>query len=173
MTRDDVTLAALALRDRFGEEGFGPVAINMGLCADFADALSVDLAEAGVDAEVFTLDCYWSPDGGLDADAAARRAAVRLPEGLDWDVLTMAEVANRASHAWVEFGGMCFDAEMTDGVASPFDLPSIRHALTEIFDLDPTLFPDDLEGRDWWIASRDLRAVREAEMGVPAARLAF
>lgn len=169
MTRDEVTLATLALTGRFEAEGFGPVAINTGLCADFADALCADLAGVGAAAEIFTLDYFWSPDGGLDADSAARRAVVKLPDGLDWDMLTSADVAERASHAWVEFEGLCFDAEAPEGVESPFDLPSIRHALTEIVDADPQMFPHDLEDRSWWIESRSLRAVRELEMDEPPA----
>jgi cell division ATPase FtsA len=49
---ETISTAALSLRDAFERDGVSPVEINMGPCADFAAALSQDLAEQGISVEI-------------------------------------------------------------------------------------------------------------------------
>ncbi len=160
MIQTDIRIIAETLRAEFEEEGVATVEINLGLCSDFADALEAELSNAGVLAEIYTLDYFWSDDGGIDPDALKRRSAFTLPPGLTWEVLTRLDFANAASHTWVEVDGKCIDAESTAGEETPFNLRCVRHALTEI--VGDVMLRSLTEEHEWWRKSLAIRKEREA-----------
>jgi hypothetical protein len=161
---------ATSLRDAFLTDGMTSVEINMGLCADFADALAGELAASGVDVTITGLDYFWTENDGVDDAAQARRNMAAPPPGLDWKALGEIDVANGASHTWIEYDGLCFDAEMTDGTENPFDLPCIRHALTELLDGDPARLAGLVESHAWWKESLEVRRQRDESLGTALSR---
>lgn len=150
--------AARTLRDAFSAEGVSPVQVNMGLCADFADALSTKLLEMGISAEIRCLDDFWAEHGDMDTAARRMRERATLPPEVDWTSLGDDDFANRAAHSWVEVEGMAFDSEHIDGVSTAFDLSSIRHALTEIVGEEVTT--QLAERHAWWREAQDIAARR-------------
>ncbi len=164
MAFNAITAMASTIRNEFIADGFNPVTINMGLCADFADALASGLTNEGIDVEITGTDYFWSEDSGVDELAQMRRDQVALPPGLRWDDLDAFDFANCASHTWLEFGGRCFDAELVEGTDNPFDFPCIRHALVEILDEHPERREALAEKHDWWRESIAIRRRREKEM---------
>jgi hypothetical protein len=161
---ETISTAALSLRDAFERDGVSPVEIDMGSCADFADALSQDLAEQGISVEITGTDYFWPEDGGSDEMSLARREGIVLPPTLTWQRLADLDFANSASHTWIEYDGFCYDAEMTEGTRNPFDFPCIRHALTEIMEIKPGRLEKLVAEHDWWRQSMGIRTERELSL---------
>jgi hypothetical protein len=165
---DVISAVATSLRDEFLHEGIGRIEVNMGSCADFADALSQQLADLGLDVTISGTDYYWAEDGGIDALALARREGVILPPSLSWEQLRDLDFANSASHTWIEHEGLCYDAEMVEGTTNPFDFPCIRHALTEIMEFEAGRLDKLVTEHAWWRQSLDIRLEREASLNAEA-----
>lgn len=146
----------------FAANGIPLIEINLGYCADFADAVWTELKAADVEVQLFNLDDYWAVDGGVDRDALARRETIQLPPGLDWDMLTALDIAAMASHTWIEYGGKCFDAERANGIDSPFEFSCVRHAMTEVLERNPIVLESLVRDHRWWREAIEHRAVRES-----------
>lgn len=155
---------AADIRDSFMGSGMSLVEINLGSCADFADALHTHLAAQGIDTVITGLDYFWAEDGGIDETALSRRAATTLPPGLTWDLLTELDLPNAASHTWLEQSGFCYDAEVVHGTTNPFDFPCIRHALTEVMAWVPVRLEALTQEHEWWREAMDIRKGREEIM---------
>jgi hypothetical protein len=149
------------VRDEFMADGIPAVEINLGLCADFADAVWTELKAQGIAVDVCNLDDYWAFDGEMDAASLARRNAIQLPPGLDWGMLTEMAVADNASHTWIEFEGKFFDAERPNGIDTPFEFPCVRHALTEILERDDRAMAALVAAHGWWRDAMRTRVERE------------
>lgn len=163
MSLEIVRQAVARLRDEYVDTGHSPVEINLGLCADFADELWRSLRQRGLEIDVMSLDDFWSENGETNIKVIARRKDFAPPPGLDWDGMGEIDIANQASHSWIEFDGLCFDAEAAEGVRSPFDLPCIRHALTEIMEREPGRLDSLFSEHGWWRQAMEIRTTREAE----------
>jgi hypothetical protein len=155
-TAPGITLALEAMVEEFRiESAVSPIEINAGLCADFADAFT---SAFGRGTEILGTD---------DLFTEARSGSERLkaavpPPGLTWDDLDVLGAVEGLSHSWIAYDGRHFDAELTRGAASPFDLPCIRHGLHELMEMrEPVLLEALVSEHAWWHETQKIREERE------------
>lgn len=149
-----------SLRDAFEtEDGLSATAINSGLCADFADAIT---SSFGMESAVFSIDDLFDDSGGLVTVSAP-------PPGTDWNLLERIGVPDDLSHSWILFDGRHYDAEAPDGVDNPFDLACVRHGLHELLERRNGKLLDELtESYGWWREAARLRLEREPLLPGPS-----
>lgn len=171
--RGAVAAAVAAAARAWIEEGEAEdaVAINRGLCADFADALARGIREdAGIEVGLMSFHdlCFDDPAprgsiGGFDPSAIARHPGLAPPPGTDWRMLEAVRANLEVCHTWIVHAGLHYDAETPEGCANPLDLYCVRHALAELVQLHrPDLYDALVAEHGWWARTRDIRSLREA-----------
>lgn len=167
MPTTDIALALEALVAAFStDDGITRIEINTGLCADFADAFT---SSFGRGSQVIGID-----DMAEEALAGRGRFPnASSPPGMTWDALEAVGMSMDLSHTWIFFEGRHFDAEMTEGVDNPFDLPCIRHGLHELLEMrEPDLLSRLTEEHGWWMETQRIRLEREPLLFGPSTETA-
>jgi len=153
----DISVALEALVESFRTlDGVSRVAINTGLCADFADAFT---SSYGNGTDMMDLETM------VEEVGEGRMPGAVPPPGLTWELLGEMGMTEQLSHSWVIFEGRHYDAESTAGVDNPFDLLCVRHGLHELMVLrQPDLLAKLTEEHPWWQKTLDVRKQREPEI---------
>ena len=129
---DPQSLIEMAIRERLIEiigEGLDKSAsqINNGGCEDFALAVLEDLGHMqGV--ELVWSDAWWKEDFLADIDAL-RSEGAPLPENID--DARLARIIGQATHAWLSWNGLCFDAEAPQGKNHFLELPIYQRQFSQ------------------------------------------
>lgn len=158
---------AAAIRDLAKEfiasgDAPSPVAINTGLCADFASAFEETHGTSFPLASICSLDDVLDEEYRFDAFRVVQHRGFEPPPGLTYEDLNAIGAGEKLSHTWLEDKGMHHDAEVPEGVAHAFDLPCLRHGLHEILEAhDPAKLATLEKSNGWWAETARIRAVRE------------
>lgn len=139
-----ISEAIIRLREQYVSEGQAPdfLAINHGLCGDFADEIVELLPEVeGLEAIGITgfvetdpeTDCAYDSGGPFDLELiGAHWPNITPPEGLTWeDMNQLSEDAGFScgTHVFLTFNGKFYDAEAEQGVDTPFELPFFQRVI--------------------------------------------
>lgn len=162
-SQEDPSEIVHKLRDRWVEEtGKTPQQINAGMCFDFADELASDHPELFFSVGLGNFmnhDCKtgqncWDATGFDLELLRLHYPAWHPPQGWTWK--TMFEVVNDGCHGWAicKTNGLCYDIEVPDGIANPFELPWFKRffaalrskTMTESQDED---YDEDYEDFGW------------------------
>lgn len=163
----DITLALEDLVDAFStDDGITRIEINTGLCADFADAFTSSFGRGSQVIGIEDMVEEALAGGGRFPNASP-------PPGMTWDALEAVGMSMDLSHTWIFSEGRHFDAEMTEGVDNPFDLPCIRHGLHELMAMrEPGLLSRLTEEHPWWMETQRIMQEREPLLFGPSTETA-
>lgn len=129
MNLNRISEAVESLREDYVEHGFAQsyYEINNGQCEDFAMDLLKKLRSITTDVHELFNGSFMTGDG-WDWKLLKDAWGIEPPAGLSADEV---DQFNFGGHVWVEVGGLHFDAEAPEGVASFFELPIFKRAVVK------------------------------------------
>lgn len=154
--------------------------LNCGLCVDVADEIErritgtplAALPVAVLQFEDFCIDPEDDSDtpGDIRLEAVAHYPGFEPPPGVTWDDLNRWRFGESTVHAWIMVGDRHYDAETSQGVTNPFDLPCLRCLLLATVESQDAPLLARLESEHgWWRESLEIAGSRDVILGIGGA----
>ncbi len=157
LTRDEITVAIVEVKNDWLSRGYSEFGINDGSCEEFAQTVVDTLRDMGRnidDLEIHDISSFVDEDEGWDIPLLETHwRGIKSPNGLGWNDV---QLVSDAAHVFLVHEGRFYDSDSPEGVENLFDLPlmrrnpvgelrsrrSTRHVLMDLVKADP-----------WWAES--------------------